>query len=217
MDYLGFDYKLDNVERVLKKINLDVFRNKSVLNYYLIDYIIKNKSSEECKKYYDKLINIIECPRKQSIENDYISRDDINTFIYEYTIMNIQEILLRKTSDPTYKYEKDTINKDIQIDFISKYIDVDEFCKKLKKDENIDEIIINMLIYSTEILEKNNKDNNNIYRKIYKNMSSDISKMDNFLSLLNSNYKNTFKYNRSEILVDILIESNVKFKNLNLE
>lgn len=48
-------------------------------------------------------------------------------------------------------------------------------------------------------------------------MSSDISKMDNFLSLLNSNYKNTFKYNRSEILVDILIESNVKFKNLNLE
>lgn len=217
MDYLGFDYKLDNVERVLKKINLDVFRNKSVLNYYLIDYIIKNKSSEECKKYYDKLINIIECPREQSIENDYISRDDINTFIYKYTIMNIQEILLRKTSDPTYKYEKDTINKDIQIDFISKYIDVDEFCKKLKKDENIDEIIINMLIYSTEILEKNNKDNNNIYRKIYKNMSSDISKMDNFLSLLNSNYKNTFKYNRSEILVDILIESNVKFKNLNLE
>lgn len=204
MNYLGFDYKLNNVERVIEKINVDVFNDKSILNYYLIDYIIKNKKQNKYKVYYDELVKNIEYSRKKTKENLHISSKDINTFIYKYTLRNIEEVLSRRNDD-NYKCKEE---------FIKSVIDINEFARELKREKFIDEIIIKILIYSTEKLDCNS---NLIYRQICStnSISSYISSMDNFLELLN--YRNVSKGQRIDKLTKILSYSNIKFRNLNLK
>lgn len=51
---LGFGYELNKVDAVIKKISKHEFKMKYVLNYTLLDYIIKNKNiKENYNVYYD--------------------------------------------------------------------------------------------------------------------------------------------------------------------
>lgn len=63
---LDFNYQLEKIEAVIKKISTHEFKNKYVLNYMLLDYIIINKEEKEnYELYYDFIIEQL------AKENDY--------------------------------------------------------------------------------------------------------------------------------------------------
>lgn len=76
---LDYNYKLNKIDMVIKKISKHEFRDKYVLNYMLLDFIIKNKNEKEnYKLYYEFIIEQLSNETNSSFEfiKKYIDRGD---------------------------------------------------------------------------------------------------------------------------------------------
>ena len=54
-----FDYKIDNPKEVINQLDIEYFGKKEILNYYILDELIKNNSSQENNEKLNRLVEIL--------------------------------------------------------------------------------------------------------------------------------------------------------------
>lgn len=54
-----FDYKINNPKEVIKQLDIGYFGKKEILNYYILDELLKNNSSKENKEKLNRLVEIL--------------------------------------------------------------------------------------------------------------------------------------------------------------
>lgn len=150
-EILPYDYKLNNIKNIMKKLNESDFEENSILNFDLLNYLITNNN-------FDKVLKIV-----QVLDNS--SEDTlqfIDGFIERYTSSNSFINILIENSTVLWKKIYKKIGNNRYIDkwimrFLEnekslKYVD-EEFIEYINKHKDIDkyvksnqiEIIINSL------------------------------------------------------------------------
>lgn len=173
---LPYDYKLDNIENILKKLNENDFETNSILNFDLLNYLINNNIN-------DKVLKIIQV-LDESDENILIFIDD---FIEKYDSSKIFiDLLTRNSSKLWKKVYKRVGNKDYIDKWIVRFlineqaiIFVDEnFKEYINKHKDLDkyidnekiEIVIKSLKYlGVRLSNIQNINNENFMKQVYLN------------------------------------------------
>ena len=152
-EWLPYDYKLNNIENVLKKLNENDFETNSILNFDLLDYLIKNNIN-------DKVLKIIQVLDELD-ENTLVFIDD---FIYKYdSSKNFIDLLIGNSKKLWKKIYKKIGNKEYLDRWVIRFLMneqalafVDEnFTKYINKHKDLDKYIDNEKI---EIAIKSLKD-----------------------------------------------------------
>ncbi len=173
---LPYDYKLDNIENILKKLNENDFETNSILNFDLLNYLINNNIN-------DKVLKIIQV-LDESDENILLFIDD---FIEKYDSSKIFiDLLTRNSSKLWKKVYKRVGNKDYIDKWIVRFlineqalIFVDEnFKEYINKHKDLDkyidnekiEIVIKSLKYlGVRLSNIQNISNENFMKQVYLN------------------------------------------------
>ncbi len=95
-----FDYKIDNPKEVIKQLDIGYFGKKEILNYYILDELLKSSSSQENKEKLNRLAEIL-----LEINND--NQKFIFEFLLKYT--KNQLAFLQKLYDLDCEYIKEVI------------------------------------------------------------------------------------------------------------
>ncbi|RAK06300.1 hypothetical protein C8C77_12519 [Halanaerobium saccharolyticum] len=94
---LDFNYKLTKVDKIVEKLNSDLFPKKEILNYDLLNYLIKNKSiNDSYNNYFDLIL-------KQLGDGSEVSINFIEGFI-SYSKENILRIFINKLAQTWGNY-----------------------------------------------------------------------------------------------------------------
>ena len=114
-----FDYKIDNPKEVIKQLDIGYFGKKEILNYYILDELLKSSSSEENEEKLNRLVEIL-------LEINKNSQDFIFQFL-KFTKNKL--IFLRKLYELDNAYIKEVIiynmedeSKSERIDYLTKVL-----------------------------------------------------------------------------------------------
>lgn len=114
-----FDYKINNTEEVIKQLDISYFGKKEILNYYILDELLKNNSSQENKEKLNRLVAIL-------LEINNYTQDFILGFL-KYTKNQIA--FLQKLYDLDSEYIKEVIiynmedeSKNQRIDYLTRVL-----------------------------------------------------------------------------------------------
>ena len=114
-----FDYKINNTEEVIKQLDISYFGKKEILNYYILDELLKNNSSQENKEKLNRLVAIL-------LEINNYTQDFMFGFL-KYTKNQIA--FLQKLYDLDSEYIKEVIiynmedeSKKQRIDYLTRVL-----------------------------------------------------------------------------------------------
>lgn len=114
-----FDYKINNTEEVIKQLDISYFGKKEILNYYILDELLKNNSSQENKEKLNRLVAIL-------LEINNYTQDFMFGFL-KYTKNQIA--FLQKLYDLDSEYIKEVIiynmedeSKNQRIDYLTRVL-----------------------------------------------------------------------------------------------
>ena len=114
-----FDYKINNTEEVIKQLDISYFGKKEILNYYILDELLKNNSSQENKEKLNRLVAIL-------LEINNYTQDFMFGFL-KYTKNQI--VFLQKLYDLDSEYIKEVIiynmedeSKNQRIDYLTRVL-----------------------------------------------------------------------------------------------
>lgn len=114
-----FDYKINNPEEVIKQLDISYFGKKEILNYYILDELLKNNSSQENKEKLNRLAEIL-------LEINNYTQDFMFGFL-KYTKNQIA--FLQKLYDLDSEYIKEVIiynmedeSKNQRIDYLTRVL-----------------------------------------------------------------------------------------------
>lgn len=108
-----FDYKINNTEEVIKQLDISYFGRKEILNYYILDELLKNNSSQENKEKLNRLVAIL-------LEINNYTQDFMFGFL-KYTKNQIA--FLKKLYDLDSEYIKEVIIYNMEDESKKKRID----------------------------------------------------------------------------------------------
>ena len=108
-----FDYKINNPEEVIKQLDISYFGKKEILNYNILDKLLKNNSSQENKEKLNRLAEIL-------LEINNYTQDFMFGFL-KYTRNQIA--FLQKLYDLDREYIKEVIIYNMEDESKSKRID----------------------------------------------------------------------------------------------
>lgn len=108
-----FDYKINNPEEVIKQLDISYFGKKEILNYNILDKLLKNNSSQENKEKLNRLAKIL-------LEINNYTQDFMFGFL-KYTKNQIA--FLQKLYDLDREYIKEVIIYNMEDESKSKRID----------------------------------------------------------------------------------------------
>ena len=108
-----FDYKINNPEEVIKQLDISYFGKKEILNYNILDKLLKNNSSQENKEKLNRLAEIL-------LEINNYTQDFMFGFL-KYTKNQIA--FLQKLYDLDREYIKEVIIYNMEDESKSKRID----------------------------------------------------------------------------------------------
>ena len=114
-----FDYKINNTEEVIKQLDISYFGKNEILNYYILDELLKNNSSQENKEKLNRLVAIL-------LEINNYTQDFMFGFL-KYTKNQIA--FLQKLYDLDSEYIKEVIiynmedeSKKQRIDYLTRVL-----------------------------------------------------------------------------------------------
>lgn len=115
----GFDYKIGNPKEVINQLDIGYFGKKEILNYYILDELLKNNSSQENKEKLNRLAEIL-------LE---INNDNQNFMFGFLKYTKNQLAFLQKLYDLDCEYIKEVIihnigdeSKSERIDYLTKVL-----------------------------------------------------------------------------------------------
>lgn len=228
-EMLPYNYKLNNVKNILKKLNENDFETNAILNFDLLDYLITNNIK-------DKELKIVQLLDKSN-ENDLQFIDD---FIENYTSSsNFINVLIENSTRLWKKIYKKFGNKDyidkwiiqfllnenslkyVDSDFVN-YINKHEDLDKSIKDEQIERIIKSLKHLNVKLSNIQDVNNEKFLNQIYINelyeLNSTMIRL--FLQLNNNEIKQfedknlTIIMNSENILKEYVLNNFEEYFNL---
>lgn len=127
-EQLPYDFKLTNIENILKRLNESDYENKSILNFDLLEYLIRNNYKKECLKIVD-IINE---------ENDYILKF-VDEFIEKYKLQDFVELLIENANKIWKKIYTKIGNQEYIDKWVIRYLTNENSLKNV--DENFKEYV----------------------------------------------------------------------------
>lgn len=101
---MDFDYKIDNPKVVIEQLDVSYFGKNEILNYYILDELLKNNSSQENKAKLNRLIEIL-------LEIN----DDTQKFTFEFLKYTKNQLaFLQKLQDFDSEYIKEVFIYNIE-------------------------------------------------------------------------------------------------------
>lgn len=138
-EILPYDYKLDNIKNIMKKLNESDFEEISILNFDLLNYLVTNNN-------FDKILKIVQLLDNSSEE----TLQFIDGFLERYTSSNSFINVLIENSTMLWKKIYKKIGNNQYIDkwimrFVEnekslKYVD-EEFIEYINKHKDIDKYV----------------------------------------------------------------------------
>lgn len=194
-----FDCTIHNKSNVMEKIYPSECKNKGILSYDIVDFIIENKN-----KYNEHYNSLLEYLLKDEIKDI----EEKKEFITKYTLKFIEHIKISKDIE---------INKN-KIEFINKIIEFNSIWELVEGnyflDEEKENIVYNLI---KKVVNKENI-SKNINHKFDKYIS-DKSITEIYNIFKENIYNSTSKINYKHIqeIVSILKNINIKFNNIGLD
>lgn len=118
-EFLVFDYKLTNIETLLRKIPEKYFRRDTILNFDLLDFLGNNHS--KYKTLFESIINVLSNGKDNSIEfiDSYIHRENIPIEIFMQSICKSWTGLIDYLcNESNYTEEKENFYLELLIKFV---------------------------------------------------------------------------------------------------
>lgn len=197
-EILPYNYKLNNIKNILKKLNENDFETNAILNFDLLDYLIINNIEDKELK----IVQLLDKPNENTlqfidefIENYTPSSDFINVLIENST--RLWKKIYKKVGNKNYIDKwviQFLLNENsleyVDDDFIS-YINKHEDLNKYIEDDQIERIImslqhLNVKLSNIQVI-NNEKFLNHIYINELYELNSTMIKL--FLQLNNNDIK----------------------------
>lgn len=121
---MDFNYKIYNVQEVIKQLDMKYFGKKQILNFFVLDELLQKHETKENEEKLNRIIEIL-------IEiNEYTQK-----FIFEFlNHTNNQGLLLQKLYESDSEYIKNLI---LNIENDSKYDRMDDLIKIILQNPNL--------------------------------------------------------------------------------
>lgn len=197
-EILPFDFKLTNVDNVLKRLNEGDFENKAILNFNLLEYLINNNLEK-------KILKIIELLNVQ----DESILEFIDDFIQNYESEEFIDLLI-ENANQIWKKIYTKVGND---EYINRWII--RFLKNENSLKNTDESF-NQYVREHNCIDKY-INNNNIIKNVINSLKKLNIKFENIQRLNNADFLAEVYSNNLYKLNTTMIKLMLQLKKVNIQ